>query len=60
MVARHGEHFGFEVKQFVKTTPSRPTRSMFGVLIQLQPKIPAWPLPQSSAMTKRMLGRFAD
>src|SRR5947209_1671966 len=58
MLARHGLHFGLDVKAFLKSTPSRAMRSKFGVLIQVQPFTPACVLPpQSSKIMNRMFGR---
>src|SRR5215204_2836942 len=57
MLARHGLHFGFEVNAFLKSTPSRATRSKFGVFTQVLPYAPACCQPQSSKMMKRMFGR---
>lgn len=37
ILARDGEHFGFEVKQLVNRTPSRATRSKFGVFSHVSP-----------------------
>ena len=59
MLARQGEHFGFDVKQFANSTPSPAIRSNAGVLTHVQPYAPACGQPQSSAMAKRMLGRLA-
>src|SRR4051812_28180385 len=54
--ARHGLHFGFEVKAFLKSTPSCATRSKFGVFTQSQPYAPACARLQSSKMMKRIFG----
>ena len=37
MVARQGLHFGFDVKAFLKSTPSRATRSKLGVFTHVHP-----------------------
>src|SRR5581483_9578122 len=56
MLARHGLHFGFDVKQCLNRMPSRAMRSKFGVLTQVQPYAPACVQFQSSKMMNRMFG----
>src|SRR5215217_6444771 len=57
MLARHGLHLGFDVNAFLNSTPSRATRSKFGVFTHVLPYAPACCQPQSSKMIKRMFGR---
>src|SRR4051812_37323010 len=60
MLARHGLHFGLDVNARWKRTPSRATRSKFGVLTHLLPYTLGLFQFMSSKMTNRMLGRGAS
>src|SRR5687768_1259065 len=57
ILARHRLHFGFEMNAFLNRTPSRATRSKFGVFTHVLPYAPACCQPQSSKMMNKILGR---
>ena len=58
MLALHGAHFGFDVKQLLKRIPSSATLSNVGIFIQSPVPYDLACLPQSSAIINSMLGRF--
>ena len=60
MLARHGAHFGLDVKQLLKRIPSLATLSNVGIFIQSPVPYDFACLPQSSAIIKSIFGRFLD
>ena len=65
MLARQGLHFGFEVKAFLNSTPSRATRSKFGVSSSGLPWTPVlsqrcWSVKKTTTFGRSVLAAAED